>query len=73
MGIALVLFWILLVWGLIDGDLYAREAVVFGLIWALLLAGIIAFPTAFVWFVVPLVLLDIVLLFKVVGTDILIH
>ena len=73
MGIVLVLFWVLLVWGLIDGDLYTREAVIFGLIWALLFAGTIALPMYLVWFVVPLVLLDIVLLAKVVGHDIFIR
>lgn len=67
------LFWVLLVWGLIDGDLYARDAWIFGLIWVVLIGGFLMFPEAFIWFVVPLVLLDIALLVKVVGTDIVIR
>ena len=50
-----------------------REAVIFCCIWAALFGGFLLLPEAFVWFVVPIVLLDIVLLMKVMGSDILIR
>lgn len=73
MLLVFVLFWLLIVWGLKEGDIYTREAVTYGCIWAVLFGGFVLLPEAFVWFVVPLVLLDIVLLMKVMGTDILIR
>lgn|GEM_PF-2014499 len=63
------LFWVLTIWGLIDGDLYAKEAAILGAIW---LAAILCFafvPIPWVTYVGigVTVILDVILVVKVVG------
>ncbi len=70
MSIPFVAFWVVLIWSVIDGDLDAREGAIFVSIWAALLLGFLLLHIPNFWFVVPMVLLDIVLIFKVFGGDI---
>ena len=67
---AFVLFWILVVWGLRDCDVYPKEAAIYGAIWCALLAGFFLWPAGSIFFIVGMVLLDVVLLIKVLGQDI---
>lgn len=70
MILPVIVFWILLGWGLYDGDLYPREGIVFVTIWIVLLLGFLLFRVALLWFVVPTVLLDVILILKIFGQDI---
>lgn len=70
MCIAFLLFWLLIVWGLYDGDIELGEGAVFAAIWIGLLLGALLVPGLLVWFTAPLVLLDIILILKVFGQDI---
>ncbi|HLO98769.1 MAG TPA: hypothetical protein VK171_09265 [Fimbriimonas sp.] len=64
MLLALVLFWILILWGIKSEDLYWSEALIFIAIWAILLALFIyKIGPNMVW-IAGLILLDIVLIFK---------
>lgn len=65
-----LLFWILLGWSLYDGDLYPKEGAIFVGIWVVLLLGFLLLKIALLWFVVPTVLLDIILILKIFGQDI---
>ena len=60
-----------MVWGLKDGGLYQKEAAIFAAIWCVFLAGFIVLPQFAIGFIIASVLVDIVLLFKVVGQDVL--
>lgn len=64
-----LVFWVLIIWSLYDGDLYPKEAAVYIIIWVTCLAGLILFDLQPVLFVVPTVLLDIILIVKVFGGD----
>ena len=70
MAMVFVLFWVVLIWGLHDGDVYAKEGIILGIVWIGLLAGFIYLPNAAIGFIVAMVLLDIYLLLKVYGQDI---
>jgi hypothetical protein len=70
MALVFVLFWVVLIWGLYDGDIYAKEGTIMGILWAGLLAGFIFLPDAAIGFIIAMVLLDIYLLLKVYGQDI---
>jgi hypothetical protein len=70
MAIPFFAFWVLLIWSLIDGDLYPKEGAIFVAVWAALLAGFLLLKIPMLWFVVPMVLLDIVLMVKVFGQNI---
>lgn len=63
-------FWVLLIWSLIDGDLNFKEGAWFVGTWGVLLAGFLLMKIPMLWFVVPMVLLDIVLMVKVFGQNI---
>lgn len=65
-----LLFWLLLIWSFLDGELYPKEAGIFVAIWLLLLLGFVLLKVAMLWFVVPTVALDIVLILKIFGKDI---
>jgi hypothetical protein len=67
MWIPTVAFWVLIGWSLYDGELFPKEAVVFVGIWLALLAVFILLNIAPILFVIPTVLLDIVLIFKLFG------
>ncbi|MBI5705615.1 MAG: hypothetical protein HZC36_01345 [Armatimonadetes bacterium] len=62
-----VLFVILVVWALVQNDLYPKEALILGSIWLLLLLGAFLLPGIGVYCIVPMVLIDIWLLVKLVG------
>lgn len=70
MIIPFLLFWLLIGWGLYDGDLYPKEGAIFVAIWVVLLLGFILLKGSPFGFVVPTVLLDIVLVLKVFGSDV---
>lgn len=67
---AFVLFWVVLIWGLYDGDLYAKEGIILGIIWIALLLGFIFLPTAMIGFIIAMILIDIYLVVKVFGGNI---
>ena len=70
MIVPFLLFWLLVGWGLKDGDLYPKEAGIFASIWLVLLLCFVFFKIQALWFVVPTVGLDIVLILKIFGQDI---
>ncbi len=70
MLIPFLVFWILLGWSLYDGDLYPQEAAILVAIWAGLLVVFLIFKVPLIWFVVPTVVLDIVLIVKIFGQDV---
>jgi hypothetical protein len=70
MIIPLLVFWLLLVWSFFDGDLYPAEAGAFALVWFVLLTCFIFLQISPFWFVVPTVLLDVILILKIFGSDI---
>ena len=70
MLIPYVLFWLLLGWSFFDGELDFKEAGIFAAIWIGLLLGFFLLKVAALWFVVPTVLLDIILILKIFGKDI---
>jgi len=70
MALVFVLFWVVLIWGLYDGDIYAKEGTIMGILWAGLLAGFIFLPHAMIGFIIAMVLIDIYLVLKVFGGDI---
>ena len=65
-----LLFWVLLGWSLYDGDLYPKEGAIYAAIWIVLLLGFLVLRVAMLWFIVPTVLLDIILILKIFGQDI---
>jgi hypothetical protein len=70
MWVPTVAFWVLIGWSLYDGELYPKEAAVFVGIWLATLAAFMLLNIAPMWFVIPTVLLDIVLIFKLFGGNI---
>lgn len=62
-----VLFVILVVWALVQNDMYPKEALILGGVWLLLFAGVFLLPGVGVYCIVPMVLIDIWLLVKLVG------
>ncbi len=70
MLIAFVLFWILLIWGLKEGDLYAKEGAILVFLWLVFLVGLVYFPPGQIICIIGSVILDVVLLMKVLGQDI---
>ncbi len=70
MGFPTILFWVMLIWGLYDGDVYPREGAIMAGVWVALLVLFILFNVNLMWFVVPTVILDIVLILKVFGGDV---
>lgn len=67
MIIPFVLFLILIIWGAFDGEVYWKEGIVYGLLFLISLLGWLLVPGYGLYFVVPVVLVDIVLLVKMVG------
>jgi hypothetical protein len=62
--LVIILFWILLLWGVKSEELYWQEALVFVAVWAVLLALLLLrIGPNMVW-IAGMVLLDIVLIFK---------
>lgn len=70
MIVPFLLFWLLVGWGLKGGDLYPKEAGIFASIWLVFLLCFVFFKIQALWFVVPTVALDIVLILKIFGQDI---
>ena len=70
MIVPFLLFWVLLIWSVLDGDLTLQEAAVYAIVWLVLLVCFLQFPGGVLWFVVPAVVIDIVLVFKVFGGDV---
>ena len=68
--IPFLVFWILLIWSLFDGDLSPKEGAMFIGVWIVLLLCFTQFDVSPFWFVVPTVVLDIILIFKIFGGDI---
>lgn len=67
MLIPFILFLVLVIWALIDGEMYAKEAAIYGGIWLAALLGLLLIPGYGLYFVVPMCLVDVVLLIKLVG------
>ncbi len=68
-----VLFWLVLIWGLYDNEIYAKEAAIFAAIWIPLVIVFFLVPSAMIPAIIGIVLLDIVLIAKVFGQDIIIR
>lgn len=64
---AFVLFLVLTIWGMIDGEIYAQEGIILFVLWALLLAGFLLLPGIGMYAVVGIALIDIYLIIKLVG------
>jgi len=62
-----VLFLIIVIWALIDGELYFKEASILGAIWLMSLLGLLFVAGYGIWFVVPITLVDIYLVVKLIG------
>jgi len=67
MLLVFILFWLVLIWGLYDTEIYAKEAVVFVVIWLALAACFFLVPKLAIVSIIGMVLVDIVLLAKVFG------
>lgn len=66
-----ILYAILVIWALVQGDLYPKEGAIHGLVWLACLAGFLFADLVRtglgLWFVVPVCLADVYLLVKMVG------
>lgn len=65
-----VAFWVLLIWSLRDDDLDTKEAAILAGIWGVVLAVFFLLKIPMLWFVVPVVLLDVVLIVKIFGGNV---
>ena len=65
--IPLVLLPILVIWALVQGDMYAKEGLIYGGIWLVCLLGILLVRGNGAYFAVPVALADIVLVMKFIG------
>lgn len=70
MIIPFLVFWILIIWSFFDGDLHPTEAGACVLVWFVLLVGFIFLQISPLWFVLPTVVLDVILILKIFGSDI---
>ena len=70
MLLAYILFWILLIWGLRESDIYWQEGAILVTLWVVCLAGFVYLPSANIAFIIGSVLLDLWLLMKTLGQDI---
>lgn len=61
------LFLVLVIWAAKDGELYVKEGLIYGAIFLLCLIGMLALPGIGLYFVVPMVLLDVYLIVKLLG------
>lgn len=61
------LFLILVIWALIQGDMYAKEAIIWGSICLACFLALFFIPVYGLYFIAPVYLIDIVLLIKLVG------
>jgi hypothetical protein len=69
--LALLVFWVLVIWGLYDGDVDSREAWIYGSIW--LVFAVLPFlwrPLLFPAIIVE-VILDVIMILKVLGRDVI--
>jgi hypothetical protein len=73
MILAFLLFWLVIGWGLYDGSLYAKEAFIFAVIWLPLTACFFLVPSMMIAGIIGIVLIDIILVIKVYGQDILVR
>ena len=62
-----VLFLILVIPALRNGDMYAKEGIIYGSTFVVCLLGFLFIPGYRMWFVAPTSLIDIILLIKLVG------
>ena len=65
----LLLFWLLIGWGLYDGSLYFRDAAIWGSIWLVFFLGFLFFPGSPIGMVCigAIALMAMILLIKFVG------
>ena len=70
MIIPYILFWLLVGYGIVTGELYLGEAAAFVIVWCVILAAVLALGVGFLWSVAPAAILDIVLVLKLFGGDI---
>jgi hypothetical protein len=68
----IALFWLLVIWAFFDGDISLREAGIFILFWIALVGAIYLFKAPLYWAIPPAALLDIILIIKIFGGDIVI-
>lgn len=68
MLVPFVLFLIVVIWALVQGDMYAKEAIILGSVWLICLAALFLLPGSFgIYFVVPITVVDIYLVVKLIG------
>ena len=65
-----IVFWVLLVWSIYDGDLDMREASIFVALWAALMVCPLVSPSLVILSIVGQALLDVVLVLKIFGTNV---
>ena len=61
------LFLILVIWALVQNDMYAKEAMIWGGICLVCFLALLFIPVYGLYFVAPVYLVDIILLIKLVG------
>lgn len=62
-----ILFWVVVGWALYDGEMYAKEAAIWILIWAACLGAFLFIPGAFGVAVAVMAVADIILIYKQFG------
>lgn len=67
MLVPFALFLVLVIWALIDGEMYGKEAAIWGVVWLACLLGFFLVRDRGFYFVVPMCLVDAVLLIKLLG------
>jgi hypothetical protein len=65
--ISFVLFLILVIPALRNGDMYAKEALIYGSIFVVCALGFFLLPGYGLWFVAPITIVDVIILIKLVG------
>ena len=65
-----ILFFVLLGWGLYEGDVYPKEGWIMLALWVVALLVVVVLKALWLWLVVPTVILDIILVLKVYGQDV---
>ena len=66
----IIVFCVLLIRGLKDGDLYPKEGLAYGGILVVLLLGMLLLQPWALWFMAAMALLDVVLVVKIFGQDV---
>jgi len=65
-----IVFCVLLIWSLTDGDLYPKEGLGYGAVFLVLMLGVLFLQQWALWCMAGMALLDVVLILKVFGQDV---